>query len=262
MGGVYGMRIAVLLKQVPDTWGERTLDPVSGLLDRSASDPVIDECGERALEVALLYQDEHDAEVTVLTMGPDSAADVLRKGLAMGADRAVHVVDDELRGADLVRTATVLAAALEREDLDLVICGNESTDGRGGVIPAMLAERLGIVALTYLNAVDLTADEVRGERATERGTVDAHAALPAVISVTERAPEPRFPSFKGIMRAKKKVLETVSVADLGVAGAPETTASVIVSVTERPAKTGGTRVVDDGTAGEQLAEFLRESRLA
>lgn len=253
------MKIVVLVKQVPDTWGDRKLDTSSGRLDRRASDPIIDEIGERAIEVALQRKDaDKSTEVVVVTMGPSSASDVLRKGLAMGADSGIHIVDDALAGADLAWTANALAAAIGT-GWDLVVAGNESTDGRGGVIAAMLAERLGVPHLTSLDSVEIAPDRVSGVRATEYGTVDAHAALPAVISVTERSAEPRFPGFKGILGAKKKPVATVGVADLGIS-APAS-ASVVVSASERPARTAGRIVTDDGTAAQQLADFLAAERL-
>ncbi|MFH5821911.1 electron transfer flavoprotein subunit beta/FixA family protein [Georgenia sp. AZ-5] len=258
------MRIVVLVKQVPDTWGERRLNPSTGRVDRAASDPVIDEVGERALEAALAHKDSHDAEVVVMTMGPKGATEILRKGLAMGADSAVHVADDGLAGADLVRTAEVLAAAIRRTGFDLVIAGNESTDGRGGVVPAMIAEHLGVAHATHLNSVEIMDGEVRGERNTEVGTSDLRAALPAVISVTERAPEARFPNFRGIMKAKKKPLEVLTLADLGaevLAGQGANPRSIVLSAAERPARTAGKKIVDDGNAGKELAEFLAAAHL-
>ncbi|WP_244903632.1 electron transfer flavoprotein subunit beta/FixA family protein [Cnuibacter physcomitrellae] len=149
------MKIVVLIKQVPDTYGERRLDTTSGRIDRSI-DPVIDEITERAIEVALTEKDRSDAEVVLLTMGPASAVEMLRRGLAIGADRAVHVLDDALAGSDMLRTSAVLAAALRREGFDLVITGNESTDGRGGSMAAMLSEQLSVPHATYLNAVEIT----------------------------------------------------------------------------------------------------------
>ncbi|MFH5824584.1 electron transfer flavoprotein subunit beta/FixA family protein [Georgenia sp. AZ-5] len=258
------MRIVVLVKQVPDTWGERKLDPARGVVDRSASDAVIDEVGERALEAALAYKDDHDAHVVVITMGPGSAVDVLRKGLAMGADSAVHILDDALAGADLGWTAEVLAAAVKEVGFDLVIAGNEATDGRGGVVPAMIAEHLGVPHATHLNSVEITAEGVRGQRGTESGAADVHASLPAVISVTERAPEPRFPNFRGIMKAKKKPLQVLCVHDVSVdamAAGAEAARSTVVSAVERPARTGGTKIVDDGHAGAELAKFLTSANL-
>lgn len=254
------MKIVVLVKQVPDTWGDRILDTATGLLDRAAGEAVIDEIGERAIEIAMRAKDaDKTVEVVVLTMGPPEAHDVLRKGLAMGADRAIHVVDDALAGADMARTARVLAAAVRRESPDLVVAGNESTDGRGGVIPAMLAEHLALPSLDALDEVTVSGDRVSGLRSTEHGTADVHAMLPAVIAITERAAEPRLSSFKGIMSAKKKPLESVSLPELG--DAPATAASIVLSTVARPPREAGRTVVDDGTAAEQLAEFLVSARL-
>jgi electron transfer flavoprotein beta subunit len=259
------MKIIVLMKQVPDTYEERRLDPATGILDRDASEPIIDEVGERALELALRHKDAHkDTEVVILSMGPDSVTASLRKGLSLGADSAIHVLDDALAGADLGWTAAVLAAALTHTGFDLVIAGNESTDGRGGVIPAMVAEHLNLANLTGLDSAEISADQVSGVRGTETGSLSVHAALPAVISITERSPEVRFPNFKGILSAKKKPLSVLSLADLGIdpgtqfAGVGE---SVVVSTTERPARTAGTKIVDDGNAGVELAEFLAAGHL-
>jgi electron transfer flavoprotein beta subunit len=255
------MKIIVLVKQVPDTWGERKLNTATGLLDRAAGDSVIDEIDERALEVALQYQDTHDAEVVALSMGPASGTEVLRKSLAMGADSAIHVQDDALSGSDLSRTSSVLAAAIVKNGFDLVIAGNEATDGRGGVIPAMIAEHLGVPSLTYLDNVEITTESIKGTRGDEHGTVDLHATVPAVISITEASAEPRFPNFKGIMKAKKKPLAVWSLADLGAEGLESISRTEVVTTTERPARTAGKKIVDEGNAGVELAEFLVSGRL-
>jgi electron transfer flavoprotein beta subunit len=154
----------------------------------------------------------------------------------------------------------VLAAALRQTGFDLVVAGNESTDGRGGVIPAMLAERLGVAQLTHLNSVEISAGSVSGVRSTATGTLTAHADLPAVISITEIAAEPRFPNFKGIMTAKKKPVTVLTLADLGFEAATNAH-SVVVSAVERPARTAGRKITDDGNAGNELAEFLASERL-
>ncbi|MCU1415154.1 MAG: electron transfer flavoprotein subunit beta [Microbacteriaceae bacterium] len=257
------MKIVVLIKQVPDTYEDRKLNTATGILERDASEKVIDDVSERALEVALTYKDgDKSTEVVALSMGPASTTDSLRKALASGADSAVHVLDEGLDGSDLGWTASALAAAITRTGFDVVIAGNESTDGRGGVIPAMLAERLGIAHLSYLNSVDLTDSTASGIRSGEDGTSTVHVALPAVLSVTDRNPEPRFPNFKGIMGAKKKPLETVTVADLGIDPAfPGLARSVVLSTVVKPAKTAGTKVVDEGNAGVELADFLAAQRL-
>jgi electron transfer flavoprotein beta subunit len=257
------MKIVVLMKQVPDTYEERKLDPATGILDRAASEPIIDEIGERALETALRYKDANKGtEIVLLSMGPASVTAALRKGLSLGADAAVHVLDDALAGADLGRTATVLAAALTKSGYDLIIAGNESTDGRGGVIPAMVAEHLGLPHLSFLDAVEISETEVRGVRGTESGSMDVHCGVPALVSVTERTPEVRFPNFKGILSAKKKPLTVLSLGDLGLApDALSGARSVVLSTAERPTRTAGTKVVDEGNAGVDLAEFLTAGHL-
>ena len=224
---------------------------------------MLDEIGERALEVALSHADAHaGTEVVLLSMSPESAVTSLRKGLAMGAASAVQVVDERLAGADLGLTAEVLAAAVARAGFDLVITGNQSTDGSGGILPAMIAERLRVAQLTALVSVDLTDDAVRGQRRTESGIATVSASLPAVISITEALPDARFPNFKGIMAAKKKPFETISLGDLGIdperADAPR---SIMTAIAERPAREAGTKITDEGDAGEQLAAFLVQNQL-
>jgi len=258
------MKIVVLVKEVPDTYGDRKLNAETGLADRAASDRVLDEIGERALEVALSYADANaGTEVVVVSMASSDAAATIRKGLAMGAASALQVVDEALVGADLGVTAAVLAAAVQRVGFDLVITGNLSTDGSGGVLPAMLAEHLGVPQATALSSLTISADAVSGTRATDAGTAQVTAALPAVISITEALPDARFPNFKGIMAAKKKPFETVSLADLGVevdpASAPQ---SILTAVSEKPPRGAGVKITDEGDAGEKLAAFLIENRLA
>lgn len=254
------MKIVVLIKEVPDTWGERRLDSDTKRVDRRAADAVLDEIGERAVEAALAHQDvDKSTEIVLISMGPNSVP-VLRKGLAMGATSAVHIVDDTLVGADLGWTAAVLAAAIRRTGFDLVIAGNESTDGRGGVIPAMIAEHLGVPALTALGRLEISADGVGGSRQGEDESLIVHSRLPAVVSITERMPEARFPSFKGTMGAKKKPLDVVSVTDLGVDLAVMGV-SVVSDIQARPERSAGAKVLEADGAVEQLAEFLAARRL-
>jgi electron transfer flavoprotein beta subunit len=256
------MRIVVLVKEVPDTYGDRKLDLETGLADRDANDRVLDEVGERAAEVAISYAESvPDTEVVVLTAGPDSAANSLRKALAMGAHRAVHVVDEGLRGADLMLTSEALAKAIESLSADLVITGNVSTDGSGGVMPALVAERLGLAAVTALDSVEFADGVVRGERAADGGRVRVEATLPAVISITEQLPDPRLAGLKGIMAAKKKPYETLSLAALGVDPDALTPRSIMIAVAERPPRSVGVKVVDDGTAAVQLTDFLARKGL-
>ncbi|WP_022893466.1 electron transfer flavoprotein subunit beta/FixA family protein [Agromyces subbeticus] len=257
------MKIIVLVKEVPDTYGDRKLDLETGLADRAASEAVLDEIGERALEVALSFADAHDdAEVVVMSMAPETAAPTIRKGLAMGAAAAVHIADPGLAGADLGLTARVLAAAIRRTGFDLVIAGNLSTDGSGGVLPAMLAELLDVPNATALSSIEITADSVSGTRSADDATMRVSATLPAVVSITEAMPSARFPNFKGIMAAKKKPFETLTAADLGVEPHDLSVAmSIMTAIAEKPARAAGLKVTDEGDGGTRIAEYLVENRL-
>lgn len=258
------MKIIVLVKDVPDTYGDRKLNLETGLADREASESVIDEISERSLELALSYADANEGtEVAVLTLAPGSATATIRKALAMGAGSAIHVSDEGLLGADLGLTAETLAAAIRRVGFDLVITGNVSTDGSGGMIPAMLAELLDVPHATGLSSVKISDGAVSGSRPVESGVQQVSANLPAVLSITEALPGPRFPNFKGIMAAKKRPLEVLSLPDLGItADSPEAARSIMLTVAEKPPRVAGVKIVDEGDAGERLADFLVENRLA
>ena len=258
------MKIVVLVKEVPDTYGDRVLNLETGLADRAASETVLDEIGERALEVALSYADKNaGTEVVVLSMAPDSAAATVRKGLAMGAASAVHVVDEALLGADLSLTAETLAATLKRIGFDLVITGNQSTDGSGGVLPSWLAELLDVPAATALASVEISEAAVTCKRNSDDAALTVSVGLPAVISITEALPDARFPNFKGIMAAKKKPFETLSLADLGVDPMdPAAARSIVIELSKKPPREAGVKIVDEGDAGDQLAKFLIDNRLA
>ena len=257
------MKIYVLVKEVPDTYGDRKLDLETGLADRAAGDVVLDEITERALEVALTYADKNPGtEVVALSMAAESSTASVRRALAIGAASAVHITDDELRGADLTLTAETLAAAIRRGQPDLVITGNLSTDGSGGVIPAMLAEHLGFAQATALSAVEISADQVMGTRTGDEGTQQVTAPLPAVISVTEALPDARFPNFKGIMAAKKKPLEVLSLADLDVSADPSAAPrTIMTAVSEKPPRAAGVKITDEGDAADKLVEYLVQNRL-
>jgi electron transfer flavoprotein beta subunit len=258
------MNIVVLVKQVPDSGAERSLRPDDFTVDRGAANNVINEMDEYAIEEALKIQEADGGEVTILTVGPESAAEAIRKALQMGADKGVHVVDDALHGSCAVATSAVLAAAIRTLNPDLILAGAESTDGRVQVMPHMLAERLGVAALT--GARKLTVDTAAAgatvltiERQTEEGYEVVTASTPAVVSVWDTINEPRYPSFKGIMAAKKKPVSQLSLADLGVpaesvgfAGA----SSRVVEAAKRPARAGGTKITDSGDGGAQLVGFL------
>lgn len=254
------MKIVVLMKQVPDTWGDRKLDLTTGWVDRDSSAPVIDEINERALEAALTAaEDNKGAEVVVVTMAPGDVSESLKKALAMGCDAAIHICDDLLAGADAGKTSAVLAGVIRAQGADLVVAGNESTDGRGGVVPAMIAEHLGMPHLGMLGSIEVSDSVVRGVRRIDGGSQNVHADLPAVISVNEGNPDARFPSFKGIMGAKKKPVTVLTLADIDAALPAGT--STVTSTVVRPARAAGTIVTDDGTAAEQLVDFLASNRL-
>ena len=266
---VSALRIVVCVKQVPDTWSEKRLDPTDQTLDRAAADGVIDELDTYAVEEALRVKEANEGStVVVLTMGPAGAADTVRKALSMGADEAVHVVDDALHGSDALATSLVLAKAIERTGFDLVVLGSESTDARMGVVPAMLAERLGVPQATLASKVEIDASSdpatVRVDRQTDAGQAVVSAQLPAVISVLEKINEPRYPSFKGIMAAKTKPTATWSLADLGIDASSvglAAAATAVVDATQRPPRGEHTIIKDDGDAGSRIADFLVSRKL-
>jgi electron transfer flavoprotein beta subunit len=253
------MNIVVCVKQVPDTWAERTLRAEDSRLDRASVDGVINELDEYAIEEGLRQAEAHGGEVTILSMGPEKASESIRKALSMGADKAVHVVDDALAGSDALATSLALATVLQRIGFDLVILGAESTDARMGVLAPMLAERLGVPQLSLAMKVEISGSDITIHRQTDAGYAVVQASLPAVISVMEKINEPRYPSFKGIMAAKKKPVETLSVAEAGIdpaAVGPGAAATEVVSFAKRPPREAGTIVKDDGEGGVRAAEFL------
>nr|WP_197973806.1 electron transfer flavoprotein subunit beta/FixA family protein [Streptomyces gossypiisoli] len=257
------LRIVVTVKYVPDATGDRHFaDDLT--VDRDDVDGLLSELDEYAVEQALqIAEDADDAEVTVLTVGPEDAKDALRKALSMGADKAIHVQDDDLHGTDAIGTSLVLAKAIEKAGYDLVISGMASTDGTMGVVPALLAERLGVPQVTLLSEVSVEDGTVKGRRDGDAASEQLEAALPAVVSVTDQSGEARYPSFKGIMAAKKKPVESWDLSDLdieaeevGLDGAYTT----VDAAAERPARTAGTIVKDEGEGGKQLAEFLASQK--
>jgi electron transfer flavoprotein beta subunit len=257
------MNIVVCVKQVPDTAVERTLKAGDGTLDRETPDGLINELDEYAIEEGLKIAEAHGGEVTILSMGPAKAAESVRKALSMGADKAVHVSDEALAGSDAVVTSLVLAQALKQTGFDLVILGSESTDARTGVVPAMLAERLGVPQLTLASKVDVAGAEVTIRRVTDDGYAVVTGSLPAVVSVVEKINEPRYPSFKGIMAAKKKPVQTLALADLGVdAGAAGLAGSwtAVADFAARPPRAAGQVVKDEGDGGTKVAAFLAERK--
>ena len=253
------MNIVVCVKQVPDTWAERTLRTDDSRLDRASVDGVINELDEYAIEEGLRLAEAHGGEVTILSMGPEKASESIRKALSMGADKAVHLVDDALEGSDALATSLAMATVLQRTGFDLVILGSESTAARMGVLPAMLAERLGVPQLTLASKVEVDGSAITIQRQTDYGYDTVAGTLPAVVSVVEKINEPRYPSFKGIMAAKKKPVEVLSLADAGIDPAQMglgAAATEVVSFARRPPREAGTIVKDEGDGGVKAAEFL------
>jgi electron transfer flavoprotein beta subunit len=209
-----------------------------------------------------------DTQVTALCVGPEKAVDAVRKSLQMGADRGVHVVDDAIAGSDAGATSLVLAKAIEKlgaeQQVDLVVCGMASTDGAMSVVPAMLSERLGLPQVTFASVIETQGDQVRVKRDGDTATEVIGATMPLVLSVTDQTGEARYPSFKGIMAAKKKPMETFSLSDLGVE-ADQVGLSVswteVQETTERPPRTAGEIVTDeDGSGATALTEFLASKK--
>jgi electron transfer flavoprotein beta subunit len=257
------MNIVVCVKQVPDTWAERKLNPSDSTLDRESVDGVMNELDEYAVEEALRLSEAHGGEVTVLTMGPEKASETIRKALSMGADKAVHLVDGGLHGSDAVETSYAFAQVLRKIGFDVVVLGSESTDARMGVLAAMLAEQLSLPQLSLANKVEIDGSVVRINRQTDYGYDKVEATMPAVISVVEKINEPRYPSFKGIMAAKKKPVTKLALADaeidpakVGLGSAP----TQVASFAARPPRQAGVIVKDDGDGGAKIAEYLTSQK--
>jgi electron transfer flavoprotein beta subunit len=257
------MNIVVCVKQVPDTATERTLRQEDGTLDRQTPDGLINELDEYAIEEGLRIAEAHGGEVTILTMGPEKASESIRKALSMGADKAVHLSDEALAGSDALATSYAISQVLKQTGFDLVICGSESTDARTGVLPAMLAERLGVPQLTLASKVDVDGRQVTIRRVADDGYEVVVAEYPAVVSVVEKINEPRYPSFKGIMAAKKKPVQTMSLADAGIDPALVGlggSATGVADFAARPPRAAGEIVKDEGDGGAKVAAFLAERK--
>ncbi len=259
------MNIVVCVKYVPDATGERRFED-DNTVDRVGVDGLLSELDEYAVEQALQLKEKlaDDSEVTVLTVGPEGASDAVRKALQMGADKGIHVSDDAIAGSDSLATSLVLAEAVKKTEHDIVLCGMASTDGVMGVVPAMLSERLGYPGVTFASELEVDGDTVKIRRDGDAATVMVEATLPAVLSVTDQTGEARYPSFKGIMAAKKKPVETWSLSDLGVDAEMvglSAAWSTVEGTEERPPRTAGEIVTDDGGSGaEALVGFLASKK--
>jgi electron transfer flavoprotein beta subunit len=266
------MNIVVCVKYVPDATADRHFES-DNTVDRVGVDGLLSELDEYAVEQALQIKEKQDdaaeTTVTALCVGPEKATDAVRKALQMGADRGVLVSDEAIAGSDYIATSLVLAKAIEKigaelasdsGQVDLVVCGMASTDASGSVIPAMLAERLGLPQVTFASVIETQGDQVRIKRDSDTATEVIGATMPLVLSVTDQTGEARYPSFKGIMAAKKKPMETYSLGDLGVDAAQVGLSVAWSEVTEtaaRPPRTAGEIVTDeDGSGALALTEFL------
>lgn len=261
------MNIVVCMKSVPDTTAEKRLLP-DGTLDRASVPAVINPWDEYAIEEALRIRESGAAtgEIVLLCMGPENSSETIRKGLAMGADRAVLVADPALHGSDMWATARVLAATLKTQQFDIVMFGSQSTDAGGGIIYNAVAEMLGLPAVTWINEVSVQGGKVRGKRGSDVGYDVVEAPVPCVVSVTQTANEPRYPSLPGIMKAKKKEIATHNVTSLGIdaseVGLPG--AKTQVTGTERPQTARANQVLkveDPATTAAAIADFLESKKL-
>jgi len=252
------MKIAVCVKAVPDAASGRRIDPATKRLDRSG-ELAISEWDTYAIEEALVLKEAGgDGEVVVVSLGPERAVDALRKALAMGADRAVLVSDAAFEGADLLGTAKALAGALERESPDLVLFGQQSADGGGACLWAAVADRLRRPIVSQVSELTVEGGSLAGKRQTEFGYDTLRLPLPAVVAVADSINTPRYPSLKGIMGAKRKPQETLAASDVGGLDESRTT---VLALNPPPSRGAARRIDDDGTAAEQIVEFLAERRL-
>jgi electron transfer flavoprotein beta subunit len=254
------MKIVVLAKHVPDATGERSFAS-DGTVDRASSGGLLSELDEYAVEQALqIAEDRDDVEVVIMTLGPDDAADAIKRALQMGASAAIHINDSAVHGSDALATSLVLAKAIKKAGPDLVICGMASTDGTMGVVPAMIAERLGWPAATLGATLSVTDDRLTIRRDTDVASLVIEATLPAIVSVTDQSGEARYPSMKGILAAKKKPVESWTLADLDIDAAAaglDAAWSKVLQTAPRPPKEPGRVVLDeDGAGSAALVEFL------
>ncbi|MPZ51297.1 MAG: electron transfer flavoprotein subunit alpha [Acidimicrobiia bacterium] len=251
------MQVIVCVKQIPDPASPYQLDPESHLLVRP-DEQVLDETDRYGVEMGLQLAQAHEGTVSLVSMGPAGSMQGIRQALAMGADDATIVDDAELKGSDALATARVLGAAIAATEFDLVIAGTESTDGYSGVAPQMLAEVLGVPCLTYVREITVEEGKVTVHRQTDAGYDVVEAQLPAVVAVTAGVVEPRYPTFKGIMQAKKKPLETKTAAELGV---DTTVSQSVTEIAEAPERSSGEKIEDDGDAHERIIQLLEQKKV-
>jgi electron transfer flavoprotein beta subunit len=258
------VKVAVCVKEVPEASARTRIDPGSLRLDRSGA-AALNPFDAHALEEALRIKERTgDGEVVAIMMAPPRAADSLRKALAIGADRAVHVVDESLAGSDLLATARALSKAIEREEVDLVLLGQQGSDSDGAVLWSALAELLRLPVVSQAASLELGDGAVTAKRQTEYGYDVIETPLPAVVAVSDAINEPRYPSLKGIMGAKKKPFETLAAGDLGLAADEVGEAgsrTEVLALADPPSRGESVRIEDDGSAAEKIVEYLVERKL-
>ena len=253
------MNIVVCVKHIPDPNLPGEL--VDGRLKREGVQGVLDPGDEFGVEAGLQLKEAHGGEVTLVSMGPAQAMEAIRRGLSMGADKGVLVSDDALQGADALVTARVLAAAIKRSEFDLVIAGVESTDGYTGTMPSTLAELLDVPQLTFAKSLQVNDGTLRVERQTMEGYQVVESTIPALITVTAGVNEPRYASFKGIMAAKKKPLDQLSLSDLGLSADDVKSWQSVKNVTPAEERKAGEVIEDDGTGAAKIADYLKEAKV-
>ena len=251
------MKIVVTVKQVPDPNSNLTLE-ADNTISRE-KEVVLDPGDECGVEEGLQLKEAHGGEVILVSMGPERAKDAIRKGLSMGADRAVMISDAQLAGADALLTARVLAAAIKQEQPDLVICATESYDGSTGMVPPMLAELLGFPQLTFAKKVEVDGSTIKVHRQTADGYQVVEASTPALVTVTAAIAEPRYASLKGIMAARSKEIKQVAVSDLDVERSEP--AETIEGVVDAETRKAGEVIQDDGTAVDKIVQVLTAAKV-
>lgn len=252
------LNVAVCVKQIPDPNQPSAME--GNRLKREGVSAVLDPGDEFGVEAGLKLVEAHGGEVTIVSMGPATAVEAVRRALSMGAHKAILVSDDQLQGADVAATAKVLAAAIKRTEPDLVIAGVESTDGSSGILPGAVAELLGIPQTTFAKHLEVKDGTLVMQRQTEKGYDVVECPLPALVTVTGAVNEPRYPSFKGIMAAKQKPLEQLSLSDLGLSADDVKATQEVAEIRPAPERGAGEVVEDDGTAASKIVEFLKRAK--
>src|SRR5919108_4953982 len=257
------MNVAVCVKQIPDPNAPGKLDPQTKRLVREGVDLVLDPGDEHAVEAGLQLVEKDSGEVVVVSMGPPKALEVIRRALAMGANRGILVTDTGLENSDALSTARALAAAIKGQTFDLIICGTESTDGSSGAVPAQLAELLGLPLLSFAKKLEVTDGKAEIDRQTDEGFDVVEAPLPAIVTVTGGINEPRYPALRGIMQAKNKEVKQVGLNDLGLDGKAGKAALTqeVVEIAPAEARKAGEVVEDKGEGARRVAEFLKELKV-